>query len=77
MTLSHIIAFQVDTEVECWWPHAELNTGIHAQPFELWQDAHGVPGASIGPYCPHNSRLFITWHRPYIALFEVRDKICK
>ncbi|KAL5412326.1 hypothetical protein PMIN04_009882 [Paraphaeosphaeria minitans] len=45
-------------------------SGIHAQPYELWQDAHGVPGMGVGAYCPHMSRLFITWHRPYLALFE-------
>ncbi|KAF1975697.1 Di-copper centre-containing protein, partial [Bimuria novae-zelandiae CBS 107.79] len=45
-------------------------SGIHARPFELWQDAHGPPGEAIGAYCPHGSRLFLTWHRAYLALFE-------
>lgn len=26
-----------------------------------------------GGFCTHSSILFLTWHRPYIALFEVPD----
>ena len=48
--------------------------GIHGLPFEQWQGSGGttaVPGAS-GGYCTHSSVLFPTWHRPYVALYEVR-----
>lgn len=37
----------------------------------------GVTGNSEGRdsgtmgYCPHVSPIFATWHRPYLALFEV------
>ncbi|KAI9720620.1 MAG: hypothetical protein M1812_002800 [Candelaria pacifica] len=46
--------------------------GIHGRPFVAWD---GVSSASNGSssyqgYCTHNSILFPTWHRPYVALFE-------
>ncbi|KAI9785255.1 MAG: hypothetical protein M1835_003372, partial [Candelina submexicana] len=46
--------------------------GIHGRPFVSWD---GVTGAANGSssfrgYCTHNSVLFPTWHRPYLALFE-------
>lgn len=25
-----------------------------------------------GGFCTHSSILFLTWHRPYLAVFEVR-----
>ncbi len=47
--------------------------GIHGRPFSAWD---GVASAANGSssyqgYCTHNSVLFPTWHRPYLALFEV------
>jgi tyrosinase len=49
------------------------NPGIHGKPYQTWLDA---PGHShkIGNsgYCPHSMALFLGWHRPYLALFEVR-----
>ncbi|KAF1952565.1 Di-copper centre-containing protein [Byssothecium circinans] len=30
----------------------------------------GVKGEGLKGYCPHNSNLFGSWHRPYLALFE-------
>jgi hypothetical protein len=41
--------------------------GIHGVPFREWD---GVKGDGIAGYCPHNSNLFGSWHRPYLALFE-------
>lgn len=26
----------------------------------------------FGGFCTHSSILFLTWHRPYLAIFEVR-----
>ena len=49
--------------------------GIHGLPFEQWQGSGGttaVPGAS-GGYCTHGTVIFPTWHRPYVALYEVRS----
>lgn len=37
-----------------------------------WNGAEQVPGGVNGGYCPHSEVLFATWHRPYVALFEVR-----
>jgi tyrosinase len=31
-----------------------------------WKTASG-----FGGYCTHSSILFLTWHRPYLALYEV------
>ncbi|PVI01667.1 Di-copper centre-containing protein [Periconia macrospinosa] len=41
--------------------------GIHGAPFGEWD---GVKGDGLKGYCPHNTNLFISWHRPYLALFE-------
>ena len=48
--------------------------GIHGLPFIGWgpegaENATGWPG-----HCPHNEKLFATWHRPYTLLYEVRQR---
>ena len=50
--------------------------GIHGLPNIPWDGAVGdtpfVPNSrQWGGYCTHGSVLFPTWHRPYVALFEV------
>ncbi|PNP38350.1 hypothetical protein TGAMA5MH_09708 [Trichoderma gamsii] len=45
--------------------------GIHGVPFATWNGVEPVAGASMSGYCPHSSVLFPTWHRPYLALYEV------
>lgn len=42
--------------------------GIHGYPNVPWDGVVGN-GSGVG-YCTHNSILFPTWHRPYMALFE-------
>lgn len=44
--------------------------GIHGYPVAPWDGVVGN-GPGIG-YCMHNSVLFPTWHRPYLALLDVR-----
>ncbi|CCC07895.1 unnamed protein product [Sordaria macrospora k-hell] len=50
--------------------------GIHGMPFKPWGGVPSdtdwsKPGSSgFGGYCTHSSILFITWHRPYLALYE-------
>lgn len=44
--------------------------GIHGLPYEPWDNAFGVTTQKAG-YCTHGSNLFPTWHRAYVALFEV------
>lgn len=44
--------------------------GIHGRPFIPWDGAAQAPGGG-GGYCTHSSNLFPTWHRPFLALFEV------
>ncbi len=46
-------------------------------PFKAWDGVNvGTDWATdpngFGGYCTHSSVLFATWHRPYLALFEVR-----
>jgi hypothetical protein len=48
--------------------------GIHGLPFVQWEGAggtHPTQGSGWGGYCTHGSVLFPTWHRPYVALYEV------
>ena len=42
--------------------------GIHGRPFIAWDNVQGYFQAG---YCTHSSILFPSWHRPYMALFEV------
>ena len=49
--------------------------GIHGLPYTPWEGATVDPPVNAenqwAGYCFHSSVLFPTWHRPYIALFEV------
>ena len=54
--------------------------GIHGLPYRTWpdqawnEDIKGKPlneGDPFGGFCTHSSILFLPWHRPYMALFEV------
>ncbi|KAL9091416.1 MAG: hypothetical protein Q9165_004802 [Trypethelium subeluteriae] len=44
--------------------------GIHGMPYVPWDDVQAAPGQDDNGYCAHYSTLFLTWHRPYLALFE-------
>lgn len=46
-------------------------SGIHGRPSIAWDRVAGRTGQDLAGYCTHSSILFPTWHRPYIALFEV------
>ncbi|KAF3901427.1 Tyrosinase [Orbilia brochopaga] len=43
-------------------------SGIHGRPFITWDGVTG--GNDNGGYCTHADILFLTWHRPYVALYE-------
>ncbi|KAH6640594.1 hypothetical protein F5144DRAFT_482480 [Chaetomium tenue] len=45
-------------------------TGIHGFPHSAWNGVSHVDGAPNTGFCPHGDLLFVTWHRPYVALFE-------
>lgn len=47
-----------------------MDSGIHGYPTIEWDNAPGNPAWGWG-YCTHDSVLFPTWHRPYVALYEV------
>ena len=50
--------------------------GIHGLPYQEWKgskeddERRGNPKQWLG-YCQHGSPLFPTWHRPYVAAYEV------
>lgn len=46
--------------------------GIHGAPFVAWDGVVATSNSQSG-YCTHSSNLFGPWHRPYLALFEVRQ----
>ena len=49
--------------------------GIHGRPYTAWDNVRGNGNAS--GYCTHSSILFLPWHRPYLALFEVCQLDCQ
>ncbi|KAI5777171.1 hypothetical protein EDC01DRAFT_429778 [Geopyxis carbonaria] len=44
--------------------------GIHGGPYEAWDRETDKSGERRGRYCTHSSKLFISWHRAYLAVFE-------
>ncbi|KAG5663138.1 hypothetical protein KAF25_001074 [Fusarium avenaceum] len=44
--------------------------GIHGKPFIQWNGGGGRSGNGWPGYCPHGESLFLTWHRPYVLLYE-------
>ncbi|KAF2396866.1 Di-copper centre-containing protein [Trichodelitschia bisporula] len=46
-------------------------SGIHGRPFRSWNDVKGLDDfGDFGGYCTHSSVVFLTWHRPFLALYE-------
>ena len=50
-----------------------LTPGIHGRPYLPWDGVGTAPGDG-GGYCTHTSNLFLTWHRPYLALYEASSR---
>ncbi|KAH8658549.1 tyrosinase [Ilyonectria robusta] len=46
--------------------------GIHGKPYIQWNNAGAETSNGWEGYCPHGENLFLTWHRPYVLLFEQR-----
>ncbi|UNI18237.1 Tyrosinase [Purpureocillium takamizusanense] len=44
--------------------------GIHGKPYVEWNNAGPEQSNGWRGYCPHGEKIFASWHRPYIALFE-------
>ncbi|KAK2010547.1 Di-copper centre-containing protein [Colletotrichum eremochloae] len=57
-----------DQEEELSWYQI---AGIHGVPFVPWNGVPGVAGGEDRGYCTHMSILFPSWHRPYLALYEL------
>jgi tyrosinase len=45
--------------------------GIHGVPYVSWDGGFGPRPNPTDGYCAHYSNIFLPWHRPYVALFEV------
>lgn len=45
-------------------------SAIHGQPYVTWDNNGPCEGCDPAGYCTHQSTLFPTWHRAYVALFE-------
>ncbi|KAL6872986.1 hypothetical protein J3F83DRAFT_731646 [Trichoderma novae-zelandiae] len=44
--------------------------GIHGAPYIEYNKAGAKSGDGWLGYCPHGEDLFVSWHRPYVLLFE-------
>ncbi|KAK7415280.1 hypothetical protein QQX98_006029 [Neonectria punicea] len=44
--------------------------GIHGKPYVEWNNTGDKNTKGWQGYCPHGERLFLTWHRPYVVLYE-------
>ena len=65
----YILSLSQFTQVEQSNPLSYFQiAGIHGHPYYAWD---GVLGYRQAGYCTHGSILFPSWHRPYMALFEV------
>lgn len=64
MWLVSTLELQVDS-------FGNIPTGIHGVPFKPWNTVQATPGNEQAGYCQHLNILFPTWHRAYVALFEV------
>lgn len=52
----------------------DFGTAIHGLPLVSWGGVgrEGLEKNQMGDYfCSHNMATFPTWHRPYLALYEV------
>nr|CAT00093.1 tyrosinase [Tuber magnatum] len=45
--------------------------GVHGTPYIPWMEKADADDRA-GDYCTHGTALFLTWHRPYLLLFEQR-----
>lgn len=61
------LQFQPQTDELSWYG---IN-GIHGRPYRAFDNVGPSPGNENTGYCTHVSEIFTTWHRPYLALFEV------
>ncbi|KAJ6437673.1 tyrosinase [Purpureocillium lavendulum] len=44
--------------------------GIHGRPFIEWNATGTRSTDGWAGYCPHGELMFLSWHRPYVVLFE-------
>jgi tyrosinase len=51
---------------------SHLFPGIHGLPSVPWDNVQKTVGGNWSGYCAHGVMAFPTWHRPYLALLEVK-----
>lgn len=51
--------------------------GIHGNPDVSWDGVANPPGTTgrSSWWCAHNKETFASWHRPYLVLFEVCNRL--
>lgn len=52
------------------WIGSDHSIGIHGRPYGDWDGVPPAEDTDSPGYCLHVSNLFLTWHRPYLALYE-------
>ncbi|KAH6990001.1 common central domain of tyrosinase-domain-containing protein [Ilyonectria destructans] len=52
------------------WRFSQMDPRIHGMPYISWDEKEQQPATPFNGYCTHNSILFVTWHRPYMLLWE-------
>lgn len=62
----HSVAARVEANDTSYYQVA----GIHGRPYQPWQYPDSATENPFYGYCTHASVLFMTWHRPYLVLFE-------
>ncbi|KAG6016128.1 hypothetical protein E4U43_004173 [Claviceps pusilla] len=45
-------------------------SGIHGLPYIEWQNGGPYRATGWAGYCPHGESIFLSWHRPFVLLFE-------
>ena len=68
--------YQIAGKLLCYLIFQTDFKGIHGLPYVNWPDPKNhedIPrvGNDFEGFCTHSSILFLTWHRPYLSLFEV------
>ncbi|KAH8602664.1 hypothetical protein B0O99DRAFT_647536 [Bisporella sp. PMI_857] len=61
-----LLQYTNQNEMLSWYQIA----GIHGRPYQPFNGVLPTKGNENSGYCTHTSILFLTWHRPYLALYE-------
>ncbi|OMP87567.1 Tyrosinase [Diplodia seriata] len=67
----YVLALESIQKDNSQWPDLLIHIGIHGLPNRPWDNVSSKTmfRREIG-YCTHGSKLFPTWHRPYVSMME-------